>query len=220
MPTSATPRGCATGRALSIEPVAGGGARTVVTYQVPTDRQRVDGHATNAAERQFQPLGPQARHLNRPCACATGVANQFEHLRGLGLLAGDSAGTPATTVWNDPAATVEARARACLDVHCSSCHNLVGRCGSTGLWLGTDVASPTSLGVCKPPVGGQHHNRFAYDVAPGDPDASFLDHRLTNDRPNSDPPRVAMPELGRHVFHEEGNAPVRAWIAAMTSTCR
>lgn len=207
------------GTTRSVELVADGGARTVFTYQVPTDRQCVDCHATNATTRRFEPIGPQARHMNRSYAYAAGVANQLEHLRGLGLLAGDSAGTPATTVWNDPAATVEARARAYLDVNCSSCHNPVGRSGSTGLWLGADVASAASLGVCKPPVGGAQHQRFAYDIKPGDPDASFLYHRLTNYRPNSDPPRVAMPELGRHVFDAEGNALVRAWIAAMPANC-
>ncbi len=207
------------GTTRSVELVADGGARTVFTYQVPTDRQCVDCHATNATTRLFEPIGPQARHMNRPYAYAAGVANQLEHLRGLGLLAGEPGSAPATTVWNDTAATVEARARAYLDVNCSSCHNPVGRSGSTGLWLGSDVVSPASLGVCKPPVGGPRHNRFAYDVKPGDPEASFLYYRLTNYRPNSGPPRVAMPELGRHVFHDEGNALIRAWIAAMPPAC-
>jgi hypothetical protein len=36
---------------------------------------------------------------------------------------------------------------------------------------------------------------------------------------NSSPPRVSMPELGRHVFDVEGNALIREWIDGMTQTC-
>ncbi len=207
------------GQAIAVELVADAGARTPFTYQVPTDRQCVDCHATDATTRRFEPIGPQARHLDRGYAYAGGSVNQLEHLAALGLLAGSASGPAATTVWNDAGAALEARARAYLDVNCASCHNPVGRAAATGLWLGADVASPASLGVCKPPVGGAQYRRFAYDVQPGDPDASFLYHRLTSYRPNSEPPRVAMPELGRHVFDDEGNALIRAWIAAMPPVC-
>jgi uncharacterized repeat protein (TIGR03806 family) len=202
-----------------VELVSDTGVRTVFTYQVPTDRQCIECHATDAATQAFQPLGPEVRHLNRDYAYATGLANQLDHLRALQLLSGAPDGTPATTVWNDPGAPLEARARAYLDVHCASCHNPVGRAGHTGLWLGAQVTSPSALGVCKAPVGGQQRNRYANDIQPGDPDASFLYHRITSYRPGSQPPRVTMPELGRHVFDEEGNALIRAWIAAMPRGC-
>ena len=42
---------------------------------------------------------------------------------------------------------------------------------------------------------------------------------MINYRIGANPPRVAMPELGRHVFHAEGNTLVRDWINAMTLTC-
>lgn len=126
---------------------------------------------------------------------------------------------PVMTAWNDPAAPLADRVRAYLDVNCASCHNSAGRSGHTGPWLGLDVTDPQRLGLCKPPVGGQRNNLFRYDVTPGDADASFLHHRLSSYRMNSNPPRVAMPELGRHVVHAEGNALVRAWINGMAPGC-
>ena len=111
------------------------------------------------------------------------------------------------------------RTRAYLDVNCASCHNSAGRSSNTGLWLGVGVTEPLRVGICKPPEGGQQNRQFSFDVTPGNADASFLHHRLTNYRINSEPPRVAMPELGRHVFHAEGNALVRDWINAMAPGC-
>jgi len=207
------------GQNIAVELVDAQGARTPFIYAVPTDAQCITCHATNISTGTFEPIGPKANNLNRSYAYAVGNINQLEHLAALQMLAGYTAPAPRLAVWNDPSASLNERTRAYLDVNCASCHNSAGRSGNTGLWLGVGVTEPLNLGVCKPPVGGQQNGRFSFDVTPGDADASFLHHRLTNYRINSDPPRVAMPELGRHVFHAEGNALVRGWINAMAPGC-
>ena len=207
------------GQNVPVELVDAQGTRTSFTYAVPSDAQCVTCHVTNLSTGSFEAIGPQSSNLNRPYAYAAGSFNQLDHLAALQLLAGYTAPVPKMPVWNDPAATLNDRARAYLDVNCSSCHNSAGRSGNTGLWLGMGVSDTLRLGVCKPPVGGQQYRQFAHDVTPGNADASFLYFRLGNYRNNSDPPRVAMPELGRHVFHAEGNALVRAWINAMPPGC-
>jgi uncharacterized repeat protein (TIGR03806 family) len=208
-----------TGKTLNVELVPATGTRTAFVYEVPNDSQCIDCHATNAATRRFEAIGPQANNMNKAYAYKTGTANQLDYLVALQLLSSFTAPAPAMAVWNDSAAPLEARARAYLDVNCSSCHNSVGRSGNTGLWLGLAETDPLRLGVCKAPNGGQRNNLFTYDVTPGNADASFLYYRLGNYRLNSDPLRVAMPELGRHVFHAEGNALIQAWINGMTQTC-
>ncbi|HMN93918.1 MAG TPA: SO2930 family diheme c-type cytochrome [Hydrogenophaga sp.] len=207
------------GRNIAIELVDAQGTSTPFTYAVPTDAQCVTCHATNVSTGTFQPIGPQAHNMNRRYTYAVGDLNQLDHLASLKMLAGYTGSAPAMPVWTDATASISDRARAYLDVNCASCHNSNGRSGSTGLWLNLGVTDPLRLGICKPPVGGQQNARFSYDVAPGNADASFLYFRLSNYRLNSDPPRVAMPELGRHVFDAEGNALVRAWINAMSPGC-
>jgi uncharacterized repeat protein (TIGR03806 family) len=209
-----------TGQAIDIELVSAQGGRSPFTYAVPTDGQCVTCHATNASTGAFEAIGPQASNLNRDYAYANGSQNQLDHLAALQMLSGYASPAPRMVVWNDAqAASVEARARAYLDVNCASCHNPVGRSRNTGLWLGVQETSATRLGVCKQPMGGQQNGRFSYDIQPGNADQSFLYFRIGNYRLNADPPSVAMPELGRHVFHTEGNALVREWINGMSPSC-
>jgi uncharacterized repeat protein (TIGR03806 family) len=207
------------GQNVPVELVDAQGTRTSFTYAVPTDAQCVTCHTTNLSTGAFEAIGPQSDNLNRSYAYAAGNFNQLDHLATLQLLVGYTAPAPKMPVWNDPAATLNDRARAYLDVNCASCHNSAGRAGNTGLWLGLRETAATRLGVCKPPAGGQQNGRFTYDITPGNADASFLYFRLGNYRNNSDPPRVAMPEFGRHVLHAEGNALVRDWINAMSPGC-
>ncbi len=208
-----------TGRTLNVELVTPGGVRTPFVYQVPTDSQCIDCHATNAMTRRFEALGPQANNLNRAYAYAAGNVNQLDYLVALQLLSSFAGPAPQMPVWNDAAQPLAQRVNAYLDVNCSSCHNSTGRASNTGLFLGLAVTDPLQRGICKAPNGGQQNNRFTYDVTPGDADASFLYFRLSNYRLNTEPPRVAMPELGRHVFHAEGNALVREWIEGLSPTC-
>ncbi len=207
------------GQNIAVELVDVQGTRTPFTYAVPTDAQCVTCHATNVSTGTFEAIGPTASNMNRRYTYTAGDINQLDHLAALQMLAGYTAPAPVMAVWNDPAASLGDRARAYLDVNCASCHNSAGRSGNTGLWLGLDVSEPLRLGICKAPTGGQQNRQFSFDVTPGNADASFLYFRLGNYRLNSDPPRVAMPELGRHVFHAEGNALVREWINGMAQGC-
>lgn len=208
-----------TGQNISIELVPTQGTSKQFTYAVPTDSQCVLCHKTNVSAGTFEAIGPKASNLNRDYAYAAGTVNQLYKLVSLQMLTGYTAPAPKMVVWNDPGVPLADRARAYLDVNCSSCHSAAGRAANTNLWLGVPVTDATNLGVCKAPVSGQQRNQFAYDVTPGNAAASFLYFRMSNYRPNANPSSVAMPELGRHVFHEEGNALVRDWINAMTLTC-
>ena len=51
-----------------------------------------------------------------------------------------------------PAAKLEDRARAYLDVNCGHCHNPKGPADTSGLWLDAAHHDPRRLGLCKPPV--------------------------------------------------------------------
>jgi uncharacterized repeat protein (TIGR03806 family) len=209
-----------TGQTLAVELVDAQGARQSFNYEVPDDGGCIACHATAGSAAGFQAIGPQAHNLNRDYAYASGNANQLERLVALNLLSGYSAPAPRLAVWNDAAgATLEARARAYLEVNCASCHSPSARAGHTGLWLDTNQSDAVRLGICKSPVGGQQNGRFTYDIQPGNAQASFLYFRISNYRLNSAPRTVAMPEIGRHVFDLEGNALIRGWIDAMPATC-
>ena len=208
-----------TGQNVSIELVSATAVRQTFTYAVPNDSQCVLCHKTNVSAGTFEAIGPKASNLNRDYAYAAGTANQLDKLAALQILTGYVAPAPKMVVWNDLAVPLADRARAYLAVNCSSCHNATGRAANTNLWLAADVTSPSNLGICKPPVGGQQRGRFTYDINPGNAEDSFLYFRMNSYRTNANPPSVTMPELGRHVFHAEGNALVRDWINAMSPIC-
>lgn len=205
-----------TGKAINIELVSDQGVRTPFTYAVPNDGQCLTCHNTNVSTGRFEPIGPQANNLNRDYTFANGPMNQLDAMVAAQIMAPYTVPAPRMAVWNDGTVPLADRARAYLDVNCSACHNSAGRAGNTDLWLGLQETVASRLGVCKPPVGGQQNGRFTYDITPGNADASFLYFRINNYRLNSTPQAVAMPELGRHVFHTEGNALVRSWINSMT----
>lgn len=192
------------------------GREEAFSYVIPNANQCAGCHATNNTTRAVKPIGPKARHLNKPSAFAAGV-NQLDHWRALGILAGDfSAETaPRNVAWNDGAETLEARARSYLDINCSHCHSSVGAADTSGLKLTPDIPFGPALGICKSPVAaGSGSGGFAYDIVPGDPDRSILVFRMeTNDL------GAMMPELGRGVIHEEGAGLIRDWIAAMEGGC-
>ena len=60
---------------------------------------------------------------------------------------------PRQPAWNDPATgTLEARARAYLEVNCANCHNSTGAANTTGLYLSDRELDPMRIGFCKTPV--------------------------------------------------------------------
>ena len=206
-----------TGASVPLQLVAADGSREAFTYQVPDQNQCAGCHASNNTTREIKPLGPKARHLNKDYPYASGSENQLAHLVKLGYLQGVPAtGIPRNADWRDAAsASLDARARAYLDINCGHCHNREGPADTSGLWLDAFDQDPRHLGLCKPPVAaGQGTGGHRFGIVPGQPDASILAYRM-----DSDDPGVMMPELGRSVTHREGVALIREWIAAMDGDC-
>jgi len=194
---------------------AGGDARSL-DYIVPNINQCVNCHVAGDGE---QPIGIQARHLNRDFAYAEGTANQLSELSARGLLTGapaDPADAPRLAQWDDPeSGTVEERTRAWLDINCAHCHSPTGPARTSGLDLRAEQTEPALYGVCKSPVAaGAGSGGRMYGIVPGKPDDSILVYRL-----ESVEPAVRMPELLRQTVHTESLALVREWITSITGEC-
>lgn len=171
-----------------------------ISYAVPNQNQCKDCHALSGA---ITPIGAKARYLNH--------GGQLERLRAAGMLDRLPADAPRVARWDDPAARLEDRARAYLDINCAHCHNPAGAASNSGLFLDWRRSDPTALGIRKRPVAaGRGSGDRDFAIAPGDPGASILIYRM-----ESVDPGIAMPELGRATVHAEGVKLLRQWIAAM-----
>ena len=189
-----------------------GRARTN-NYIIPNSNQCKGCHKTGEL---MTPIGLKARHLNRDFAYREGTENQLTHWSRLGAMAGapSPAEAPRLAVWDDPRSdTLDARARAWLEINCAHCHNPEGPARNSGLDLMAAQRNPTAFGVFKPPVAaGIGSGGLAYDIVPGQPGQSILAYRIASTHPG-----VMMPELGKRLVHEEGVALIRQWIAAMAA---
>jgi len=190
-----------------------------ITYVVPNVNQCASCHVADVKSRQFQPIGPKARHLNRDYTYEGISTNQLQYLAKVGYLTGLPAegpkAAPRNANWHDAQQPIDARARAYLDINCAHCHNDKGAANTTALHLNMGAPADLHLGLCKPPVAaGAGTGGRSHDIAPGKPDDSIMLYRL-----NSAEPGVMMPELGRSSVHQEGVALIREWIAAMQEGC-
>ena len=129
----------------------------------------------------------------------------FEHYPGLEK-------APKIAVWDDPATgSLDARARAWLDINCAHCHNPKGPASTSGFFLDIHQEDPAVYGVMKTPIAaGRGSGGRDYDIVPGKPNKSILYYRLV-----STDPGIMMPELGRKMAHKEGIALIRQWIKEM-----
>lgn len=205
------------GETVELELVSTNGAREALSYQVPDQNQCGGCHITDNRSRKLLPIGPKARHLNRDFDYASGHENQLAHLTRIGYLQGAPAPAeaPHSVDAADPAASLETRARAYLDVNCGHCHSRTGPAITSGLWLDAPTQDQLRLGLCKQPIAaGKGTGDRLYDVLPGDADASIIAYRM-----DSDEPAVMMPEVGRAVVHHEGVALIRQWINALDGSC-
>ncbi|KAF1693421.1 hypothetical protein CSC64_05685 [Pseudoxanthomonas koreensis] len=210
------------GELVPLTLVDAAGGREEAAYQVPDANQCAGCHGSDLSTREVHPIGPKARHLNRDFAYpgTDGVEvtpNQLEQWQRLGYLEGlpEAAAVPRIADWKDAAESVDARARAYLDINCSHCHSATGPGNTSGLWLASDVGDPLRLGRCKLPIAAGHGTgNHRFDIVPGKPDESILTYRMV-----SNDPGVMMPELGRSVTHVEGVELIRAWIAAQQGEC-
>lgn len=206
-----------TGAVLPLTLVGTDHAREDFNYVVPDESQCQSCHAQDWIDRKVHPIGPKARHINKDYHYADGSANQLEHLAKLGYLSGlpALAEVPRDANWEDTRATLDARARAYLDINCGHCHNANGAANTTGLTLDAGTPEDRHLGICKPPTAaGQGTGDHFFDIVPGQPDESILPYRLSSKEPG-----VMMPELGRSTVHREGVALIKAWIAAQPGSC-
>jgi len=176
-------------------------------YQVPNVNQCAGCHATDHGTKELHPIGLKARHLNRD--------GQLERLALVGYLRGLPAERPRAAIWTDESASLDARARAWLDINCAHCHSPTGPADTSGLYLEPGTPTGPQLGLCKPPIAaGQGTGGFRYGIHPGKPEESILIYRTA-----STDPGAMMPELGRALVHDEGLALLRRWIAAMPGGC-
>lgn len=200
------------GELVSLTLRAADGRSEPVDYMVPDENQCAGCHGTDLKSKAIFPIGPKTRHLNHDFAYADGRENQLARWQQIGYLTGVPAGElPRNASWNDPAASLDARARSYLDINCGHCHSPKGAARTSGMWLDATTRELLRLGHCKLPIAaGQGTGNRPWDIAPGKPGDSILPYRM-----ESVDPGVMMPELGRSVVHEEGVALIRDWIAAM-----
>jgi len=191
------------------------GTRYTIDYMIPNTNQCKGCHDKSKV---MVPLGPKARNLNKDYSYADGRANQLAYWTKVGYLKGapPPQDAPRLAAWDDPASsTLDARARAYLEMNCGHCHNPQGPANTTGLYLTAAQADPMRLGLCKVPVSaGQGSGDLLFDVVQGKPEESILVHRM-----ESTTPKIMMPELGRTMVHREGVELIRQWIASMQGGC-
>ena len=177
------------------------GKSRTISYSVPNQNQCKDCHSLAGA---ITPIGPKARNLND--------GRQLAALVGAGLLDRAPADAPRLARWDDPAAPIDARARAYLDTNCAHCHNPRGAASNSGLFLGWDVPDAVTRGIAKRPVAaGRGSGDRDFDIDPGRPEDSIILYRMA-----STDPGIAMPELGRATTHDEAIALLTQWILEMT----
>jgi len=190
------------------------GETSTIHYAIPNSNQCKECHDRNKIT---GPIGPKARHLNRDLDYPEGRFNQIAYWSRLGILKGapDPARAPKQPDWNDPSTgSLEARARAYLEVNCAHCHSPHGSAGNTGLYLTDLETDPMRIGFCKTPVSAGKAAGMLFDAVRGHPELSILTHRM-----DSDEPKIMMPEIGRTLVHREGVDLIREWLASLQGGC-
>ena len=195
-----------TGQTMEVSYLDAAGKNIKTAYLVPNKNQCKGCHLQN---NKVMPIGIAARHLNSEFDYETGRMNQLQYWQQHALLQGlPDDDIPGNANWVDEKQSLDARARAYLDINCGHCHRPDGPANTSGLFLYARETNPTALGIMKTPVAaGRGSGNRKYDIVPGKPDASILLFRMqTND------PGIAMPEIGREQLHTEGIKLIREWI--------
>ena len=205
------------GADIKLDLVGEAGTSDEFSYAVPSAQTCQQCHSTQTAGGAgILPIGPKARNLNKTYAYAAGVAeNQLVHWDELGLLGGfpGIASAPVSPDWRDDLQSVEARAKAYLDINCGHCHSARGAAFQSGLSLdfeavGAIGTSPVRWGVCKKPLAyGGPGLPYRYDIEPGEADNSLLLYRM-NRATTAD----AMPPVGRKLVHTGAIALITDWL--------
>lgn len=171
-----------------------------ISYAIPNKNQCKECHASGGA---VTPLGPKARNLSAAWLTAFHQAGRLDAVPAV---------TRRVPLWEDRAKVpVADAARGYLDANCAHCHNPRGAASNSGLFLNWEQSDPVALGIGKRPVAaGRGSGGLEFDIAPGDPAASILYHRMASLEGG-----VSMPEVGRDSVDPDGLAVVADWIKGM-----
>ncbi len=185
-----------------------------LNYLVPSKNQCAYCHATNHTAGKLLPIGPKARHLNRPHPVSG--ENQLDQWQRKGLLRQAVLPFPANAAMDDTKTSLAHRARSYLDINCGHCHNANGAADTSGLLLDYVDHPADKLGLCKPPIAaGSGSGGRLYSIVPGHASQSILSFRLSTTKP-----AAMMPELGRALVHTEGVELIDEWINNLSGECR
>ena len=198
------------GKVVPLSFIGHDGESRSISYVVPNRNQCKGCHSY---DREFTPIGPKARNLNKPYDYGHGDENQLVAWETAGVLVGkpEQSDIPRLPAMDDVNAPIDDRARAYLDINCAHCHRLEGPGSTSGLFLTYGEETPVTWGYEKRPVAaGRGSGGLTYDIAPGDAEASILHYRMA-----STDPGIMMPEVGRTLVHQEGLALIRDWINQM-----
>jgi uncharacterized repeat protein (TIGR03806 family) len=189
--------------------VGSDGSKKSFVYQTPNMNECKQCHSRNE---QMVPIGTTARNLNRTVGTSSGSINQLQQWQQAGMLTGVPAQPEVIAklpAWHDAVgASLDQRARAWLDANCAHCHNPRGPAIVSGLDLSFDQLNPVRFGIYKPPVAaGRGSSGHRFSILPGDPEKSFLLHRVQSTELG-----VMMPPIGRSTFDSDGVELLRQWI--------
>jgi uncharacterized repeat protein (TIGR03806 family) len=163
-------------------------------------------------------LGPSDVQMNRDFAYPSGRRdNQIRALAHIGVLNVDYASLkpdrPALVSPQDPAASLDARARSYLHANCAHCHVEAG-----GGNASVDLDYLTDPKNAKMFDAAAQSNPFdtpdAKLIVTGRPEASVLYHRLATRGPGQ------MPPVGSNVVDVTAATLIREWIAKMPASTR
>lgn len=174
----------------------------VISYQIPNKNQCKQCHVKDST---VTPIGPKSRNLSKGWLSAQMQAGRLKAMPAV---------HDTVPHWEErrEISDLDALARGYLDVNCAHCHQPGGSASNSGLDLRWEQDEAHAIGIRKPPVAaGRGAGGHKVSIAPGNPDASILVHRMSSTEPG-----VAMPELGRSTNDPEGIAVIRRWVEGMS----
>jgi len=187
------------GAKRDVEITAPTGEVLAFQYAVPNQNQCKTCHQAGDA---ITPIGPKARNLG---------GDQIARWSDVGLLSGAPQSFADVPSIVNAQGSLDARARAYLDINCAHCHKADGAASNSGLWLNWNEDSPVKLGIGKhPTAAGRGAGHLKRVIEPGEPDQSILSFRMASAEAG-----VAMPELGRRIVDEDGVTLIEQWIGEL-----
>jgi len=157
-------------------------------------------------------LGLETAQLNTDFSYGTGTDNQLRSWNNISMFSydiGDAAQYRRLPALDDETASIEQRARAYIDVNCSTCHQ-PGGTAPTSMDFRATIANNemNAIGV-NPQAGGFEEIFDPKIIAPGEKERSILWQRM-NTLDNK-----RMPPLSTHVVDEAAVKLIGDWIDAM-----